>query len=447
MTTTKSDESLRIAILAETLTRGGAERQGYLLADELSQRGHDARVLSFWPQNTQNNGGSGRIGLSKEFPRTSVDHYLPRVFKVVALTYRTLRSTFWKKRTLRSNETSVKLGAAANSKAATKLSSRLLARLFLNRDTLHLSGHLANVLEFDLRAGVQTRLLIRYLQRQRCHIVISFLPAHNAIALFACQAVGIPVVVSERNDFLRRPVSDIDHWVRSNLYTHANLITANTEFAVEQIKCALPDNRVIWQPNKLRHSSTLPYPKEVAHHICVVSRLEPVKRIDTIIESLILLRAFGFFPKVSIFGEGSDESRLRSLVSELGVDDQVNFMGYVPSAKIYGSGLAYGLFLSNSKYEGSSNSLHEAVAAGLIPLVSDTITEIYDILRTDLTGTLVTNGSAKDIACKVQNIFRQSKIGQHLFAQVFKDFNTYWNRSEAALNESLEAFIELARNN
>ena len=72
-----SEQPLRIAVLAETLNRGGAERQGYLLAEELFRRGHHAKVLSFWAPSKFM---SEKSGMAPEFSATPRDYLVPRIF-------------------------------------------------------------------------------------------------------------------------------------------------------------------------------------------------------------------------------------------------------------------------------------------------------------------------------------------------------------------------------
>lgn len=105
---------------------------------------------------------------------------------------------------------------------------------------------LAELMCFHLATGLETRLLMKFLKRERYDLVISFLPSHNAIAVLASRAMDIPVVVSERNDVLRQPVSIQTQWIRTKLYPYATMITANTEFSVQQLKDSLPDSQVIW---------------------------------------------------------------------------------------------------------------------------------------------------------------------------------------------------------
>lgn len=438
-----SEQPLRIAVLAETLNRGGAERQGYLLAEELFRRGHYAKVLSFWAPSKFM---SEKSGMALEFPGTPRDYLVPRIFQSVALPYRLLSEKFLKKFQRQWTGTSSKRVIDVQGQAKAKLYTKLLAKIYLGGGGLDYTNLFTELARFGVAPGIKTLLLGRYLQQQQCNLVISFLPDHNAFAILASKAVNIPVVVSERNDFVRQPVSAQVQWARSSLYKHANIITANTEFAVQQITELNPHGQVIWQPNKQYFSLELAQPRKFVSDLYVISRLEPQKRIENAVQALPLLREMGVFPTLHIFGEGSYKRQLGRLVSELGVDAQVHFRGYVPNNEIFGQGLEPGLFLLNSSYEGSSNSLHESVAAGLIPVVSETVSEIHSILRPSLRNLLVTEGTSKDIASKIRDLFQRKNLARQFRNEVVEDFAVYWKKREVAFDQAMNTVIGLARN-
>lgn len=94
-----------------------------------------------------------------------------------------------------------------------------------------------------------------------------------------------------------------------------------------------------------------------------IARLVSQKGID------VLIRAAGRpdWPRglaVEVLGMGPDESQLRSLATELGVQDRVRLRGYVddPQPDLE----RWDLFVLPSRYEGAPLALLEALAAGLV---------------------------------------------------------------------------------
>ena len=66
-----------------------------------------------------------------------------------------------------------------------------------------------------------------------------------------------------------------------------------------------------------------------------VSRLEPVKRIDLLLRAFAVVRRDVGDATLIIAGTGSEETRLRSLASELALDGCVRFAGYVPEDQLW----------------------------------------------------------------------------------------------------------------
>ena len=104
-----------------------------------------------------------------------------------------------------------------------------------------------------------------------------------------------------------------------------------------------------------------------------------------------------------------------------------------------------GIFISNSAHEGSSNSLHEAVAAGFLPLVSDSVKEIFDIIRPCLLKDLVTDGTARSIAIQIQKLLDDESQTARLKSECLEDFIRYWDRQKASFQEAAELFVEMAQ--
>jgi glycosyltransferase involved in cell wall biosynthesis len=103
--------------------------------------------------------------------------------------------------------------------------------------------------------------------------------------------------------------------------------------------------------------------------IVSVARLAKEKRIDKMLHALSRLRLEIADVLLVLVGEGPEERALKALAAELGVDDHVLFAGFQPDAWSWiksGS-----VFLSSSLFEGQSNAVLEAAAAGTPQVLSD----------------------------------------------------------------------------
>jgi glycosyltransferase involved in cell wall biosynthesis len=70
-------------------------------------------------------------------------------------------------------------------------------------------------------------------------------------------------------------------------------------------------------------------------------------------------------------GDGSLLDEMKQRVKNLGLSDKVSFMGRIPNDDLHELLAKNHIYLSASKWDGTSLSLLEAMASGLFPIVSD----------------------------------------------------------------------------
>lgn len=100
--------------------------------------------------------------------------------------------------------------------------------------------------------------------------------------------------------------------------------------------------------------------------VCVASRLDPMKRIDTVIQALAGLPSD--IPwQLWIAGDGPALNSLKSLASELGVGSNVQFLGWQPYPEAVSA--RADVFVLASTFEGYSNSVAETMAIG-VPVIT-----------------------------------------------------------------------------
>jgi len=105
-------------------------------------------------------------------------------------------------------------------------------------------------------------------------------------------------------------------------------------------------------------------------NVLCVARLIERKGIKYLIEAVYKLKSEKI--KLTLVGEGNQESELKKLVRELDLEDVVTFRGHVSHEKISEVYKDSDIFVLPSLNEGMSNALLEAMAAGLPVIVTDT---------------------------------------------------------------------------
>jgi len=100
-----------------------------------------------------------------------------------------------------------------------------------------------------------------------------------------------------------------------------------------------------------------------------VGRLEPVKRIDRILQALEILENRGKSMRLIIIGDGSQRTKLEERAENLGVSDSVEFTGRVPHDKIPEYLNNSDIFVLSSQMENHPIALKEALACGVYSVV------------------------------------------------------------------------------
>ncbi len=101
----------------------------------------------------------------------------------------------------------------------------------------------------------------------------------------------------------------------------------------------------------------------IAHEGAILvtsSRLVHKNAIDDVLRTLVLLPEARF----KVAGEGPEESKLRALARGLGVENRVEWLGFVPHAKLPALLHAADVYIRPSRSEGFGASFPEAMAAG-----------------------------------------------------------------------------------
>ncbi len=107
------------------------------------------------------------------------------------------------------------------------------------------------------------------------------------------------------------------------------------------------------------------------HHLCLgyVGRLVDVKRVDLLIEAVSYLRKMGIEINATIVGDGELKEDLIAFSENLGVRENISFVGWVSNVKDYLESID--IFVLASESEGSPISLLEAMAVGKPCIVSN----------------------------------------------------------------------------
>ena len=421
---------MKVAIILAHLRPGGAERQAFETALQLQEVGVSVQVY----------GLSSRLAekdselLSIEYPSvrsTLLRQQLPH--RVTALFIKIFVADAWSFVSAPFRLVLRKRFGYGPQSARRHLSSwyRLIVALLgqKNFGTLE-PDQLLEAFRQKPRLIFHAALLKKHLVSDPPDLMLSFLAAPNVVATITGELLGIPVIVSERNDILLKSKSKTIDPLALLVYPAARLVTANTEVATSDLAKELTTSEVRWLPNYMSQRGVEKTPSAtIGNDICVIARLVPQKRISEVIESLALSPIDEEGVELHIFGLGREQRRLRSLASKLALSSRVHFLGYRPRFEIQRLVTSVRFVVINSAFEGSSNSLHEAVSWGLVPIVADSVREIHDIVSPELATRIITDGSAVSISMVLGKLLGNNQHYFETLELLKSDFGKYWERA------------------
>ncbi len=148
--------------------------------------------------------------------------------------------------------------------------------------------------------------------------------------------------------------------------------------------------------------------------IITTSRLSRKNAVDDVIRAMAVLKKQGKTNyKFLILGVGEDEEKLKNLVDELRVRDQVIFVGFVKHDEMPKYLKISDVFIRPSLSEGLGNSFLEAMAAGL-PVIATPVGGIPDFLFDGKTGLFCKVRNPESIADKINKILSNNELKEKL---------------------------------
>ena len=247
------------------------------------------------------------------------------------------------------------------------------------------------------------------LVRERIDVVHTHMPRANVPGALLARAARVPVVVAHEHgsvryaDPVRRllnrtvvgPLTDavlaVSEWDRQRLVSEQGLPESRVRVFRNGI-LPLPDDLPDLRPELAEPGTPI---------VGALGRLDPVKGYDTLIDAVARLRADGVRLRCVIAGVGPDEARLRSLIHERRVGDDVALLGLredVPALL-----RAFDVAVMSSRSEGAPLAIIEYMAAG-VPIVATGVGGIPELIEPEVHGILVEPDDAEALAGGIRRV-------------------------------------------
>lgn len=227
-----------------------------------------------------------------------------------------------------------------------------------------------------------------FVKHEKPDLILSFMEPYNLRVLFSTIGLGVPTVVSERNE----PHAINKYWLIDQfeklVYELADGIVVQTPTIQRFFDGRLASRtRVLYNPVDLpldMVGNALNTPKK--NRVVSLARLIPQKKHD------VLIRAFAKFCKnhsgytLTIYGEGPSRDSLLQLAVSLGIGDKVSLPGNIKC--VHEAILDANMMCLVSSREGMSNAMIEAMCLGL-PCICTKVSGAVDLINDGKNGMLV----------------------------------------------------------
>jgi glycosyltransferase involved in cell wall biosynthesis len=263
--------------------------------------------------------------------------------------------------------------------------------------------------------------LIRYLRRERPDVLVAADHYQNEIALMAKLIAGVPtrVVVSEHNQ-LSKTVQNatklkgkLAPLFTRFLYPWADGIVAVSQGVAKDLSdtANIPLSRIQTIYNPVISPEMLDSAKEPLEHewfapgappvILGVGKLESQKDFPNLIRAFAKVRQ-SQLARLVILGWGPDRPQLEALIKELGLEADVQLLGYMQNPYAYLARSA--VFVLSSAWEGLPTVLIEAMALGIPVVSTDCESGPSEILADGKYGYLTPVGDSEALADRILQV-------------------------------------------
>ena len=154
----------------------------------------------------------------------------------------------------------------------------------------------------------------------------------------------------------------------------------------------------------------------VGHRLLFVGRLAAVKGLPVLLESLVTIKQRISNVRLTVVGDGPDRSLLEARADELGLSEQVDFVGYQSQAAVRDYLQKTDVFVLPSFAEGVPVVLMEALMSG-VPVVATQIAGVSELVEEGVNGFLVPPSNGERLGDRIQTLLLDGALRQQLGTQ------------------------------
>ena len=255
------------------------------------------------------------------------------------------------------------------------------------------------------------RALRKLLERERFDLVHAHIYASAAASALATAGTGVPLVITEHTEALwqGRGGQLFSRWV----YRRTSRVIAVSDAIRRRLveRDGVPPDGITLLPNSVppvrqAHGDAMPLPSDLGGEgpvVGVVARLQPEKGVASFLKAASHVARELPEARFVVVGDGPLREDLLGLAEDLGVRDQVHFLGFRPDAQALLE--LMDVVAVPSVSEGTPLIVLEAMSAG-VPVVASRVGGIPGQIRPGREGLLVPPGDAKALGNALLSLLR-----------------------------------------
>lgn len=276
----------------------------------------------------------------------------------------------------------------------------------VNIHMLPIQGKHQNKAIYLINKFIALRQIIR---RINPDVLIPFLPYQVEHTFFASRGLGIPMVVTVRNNPLYDTPNDKMRrrrdWIADKVEGVFLQTPTQLDYFSEEVKkkCFVVPNPV--DESIMKSSYCL---GKSIRRLVTVGRLSPQKNQELLIGAVYSIRKQGVDVLLDIYGAGDLEGRLKTLICELELEEAVKVCGRTNN--IASTLSEYDMFVMTSDYEGMPNALMEAMGVGLPCISTDCPTGPNELIGKDERGLLIPVGDEEALKSAINYAINNVEI-------------------------------------
>ncbi|TFH24676.1 MAG: glycosyltransferase family 1 protein [Myxococcales bacterium] len=245
---------------------------------------------------------------------------------------------------------------------------------------------------FDVVVDVLAKIpfLSPWFQRIPCLAMV-----HHLFGTTAFQQVPFPVAL----------VTYLSEKLIPPCYRHSPVVVVSPSTEQDMIERGLPRCNMSIIPNAVDHDRYSPgtEAKPDVPTVAWLGRVEPYKRLDIFLRALVQVRKTVPDVRSVIIGDGTGLDAAKALAVRLGLEDSVEFCGFVGIDRKVELLRRAHMLVNTSEKEGWGLTVLEGNACGTITVASD-VPGLRDSVRDGVTGVLVEHGNVEQLAAEMMRL-------------------------------------------